>query len=29
MRGRILKDNKRWDVLFMGILRDEWKEMNQ
>ena len=29
MRGRILKDNKRWDLLFMSILRDEWKEMNQ
>ena len=28
MRGRIIKDNKRWDVLLMGILRDEWKELN-
>jgi RimJ/RimL family protein N-acetyltransferase len=26
MRGRIVKDDKRWDVLFMSILRDEWME---
>ena len=29
MRGRIIKDNKRWDVLFMGILRDDWMEKYQ
>jgi RimJ/RimL family protein N-acetyltransferase len=24
MRGSLLKDGKRWDMLFMGILREEW-----
>lgn len=24
LRGFLLKDGKRWDMLFMGILRDEW-----
>lgn len=24
MRGGLLKDGKRWDMLYMGILRDEW-----
>ncbi len=24
MRGALLKDGKRWDMLFMGILRDNW-----
>ena len=26
MRGALLKDGKRWDMLFMGILREEWLE---
>jgi RimJ/RimL family protein N-acetyltransferase len=29
MRGALLRDGKRWDMLYMGILRDEWKETNQ
>lgn len=29
IRGSLLKDGKRWDMLFMGILRDDWKEKNQ
>ncbi len=28
MRGRLIKDNKRWDVICMGILRDDWMEKN-
>jgi RimJ/RimL family protein N-acetyltransferase len=28
-RGVLLRDGKRWDILFMGILRDEWMEVNQ
>ncbi len=27
MRGRLVKDGKRWDMLFMGILYEDWKEM--
>lgn len=25
-RGAILREGKRWDVLYMGILREEWRE---
>jgi RimJ/RimL family protein N-acetyltransferase len=28
-RDIILKDGKRWDILFMGILREEWLELNK
>jgi len=28
MRGRLNKEGKRWDMLFMGILRKEWMEQN-
>jgi RimJ/RimL family protein N-acetyltransferase len=24
-RGAILREGKRWDVLYMGILREEWR----
>ncbi len=27
-RGRLLRDGRRWDMLYMGILREEW-EANQ
>ncbi|GAB4500398.1 MAG: hypothetical protein OHK003_20530 [Anaerolineales bacterium] len=27
-RGVLLKDGKRWDVIYMGILFDEWKELH-
>ncbi len=26
IRGTILRDGKRWDVFYMGILRDDWME---
>lgn len=26
LRGTILREGKRWDVLYMGILRDEWRQ---
>lgn len=26
VRGAMLRDGKRWDFLYMGILRDEWLE---
>ena len=29
LRGALLKDGKRWDMLYMGILREDWKEKNQ
>jgi RimJ/RimL family protein N-acetyltransferase len=29
LRGALLRDGKRWDMLYMGILHDDWKEMNQ
>ena len=29
MRGALLKDGKRWDMIFMGILREEWLALNQ
>lgn len=28
LRGALLKDGKRWDMLYMGIIFDEWKELN-
>ena len=28
MRGALLKDGARWDMLYMGILREEWMEKN-
>ena len=28
MRGPINKEGKRWDMLYMGILREEWMEQN-
>ncbi|MBV6392581.1 MAG: hypothetical protein KPEEDBHJ_01803 [Anaerolineales bacterium] len=28
LRGALLKDGKRWDMLYMGILYDDWKELN-
>lgn len=28
LRGALLKDGKRWDMLYMGILFDDWKEMH-
>ncbi len=27
LRGALLKDGKRWDMLYMGILREDWMEM--
>jgi RimJ/RimL family protein N-acetyltransferase len=26
MRGALLRDGKRWDMFYMGILAEEWKE---
>lgn len=26
MRGALLKDGRRWDMIYMGILREEWLE---
>jgi RimJ/RimL family protein N-acetyltransferase len=28
-RGQILREGRRWDVLFMGILREDWLKFNQ
>jgi RimJ/RimL family protein N-acetyltransferase len=28
-RGLILREGRRWDVLFMGILREEWLKLEQ
>ncbi len=28
LRGALLKDGKRWDVLYMGILHEDWMELN-
>jgi len=28
-RGALLRDGKRWDMLYMGILQNEWKERNK
>jgi RimJ/RimL family protein N-acetyltransferase len=27
LRGALLRDGKRWDMLYMGILRDEWMKL--
>jgi RimJ/RimL family protein N-acetyltransferase len=27
-RGALLRDGKRWDMLYMGVLAEEWKEIN-
>ena len=27
-RGMLLRDGKRWDMIFMGILREEWERRN-
>jgi RimJ/RimL family protein N-acetyltransferase len=29
LRGALMRDGKRWDMLYMGILCDDWKEKNQ
>jgi len=29
LRGSLLRDGKRWDILHMGILRETWMEMNK
>jgi RimJ/RimL family protein N-acetyltransferase len=29
VRKALNKEGRRWDVLFMGILRDEWMEKNR
>ncbi|MBL8103827.1 MAG: GNAT family N-acetyltransferase [Anaerolineales bacterium] len=29
IRGEVLKDGIRYDDLYMGLLHEEWKEMNQ
>jgi RimJ/RimL family protein N-acetyltransferase len=26
LRGVLLRDGKRWDMLYMGILAEDWKE---
>ena len=26
MRGMLMRQGKRWDILFMGILREEWQQ---
>jgi RimJ/RimL family protein N-acetyltransferase len=26
LRGAILREGKRWDMLFMGILREDWRQ---
>ncbi len=27
--GALLRDGKRWDILYMGMLRETWMEVNQ
>lgn len=29
LRGALFRDGKRWDMLYMGILREEWLKLNQ
>jgi len=29
LRGLLSREGKRWDVLYMGILREEWQEHNK
>jgi hypothetical protein len=28
MRNLLYREGRRWDNLFMGILREEWLELN-
>jgi RimJ/RimL family protein N-acetyltransferase len=28
-RGQILREGRRWDVIFMGILREDWQKLEQ
>jgi RimJ/RimL family protein N-acetyltransferase len=28
VRGALLREGKRWDILYMGILNEDWKEKN-
>jgi len=28
MRGMLLRDGRRWDLVYMSVLRDEWMTMN-
>jgi RimJ/RimL family protein N-acetyltransferase len=28
LRGALLRDGKRWDMFYMGILAEDWKEKN-
>jgi RimJ/RimL family protein N-acetyltransferase len=28
-RGLLLREGKRWDVIFMGILREEWLKQKE
>ncbi len=29
VRGMLNRDGKRWDVIYMGILREEWEKMTE
>lgn len=29
MRGMMLREGKRWDMLFMGVLKDEWQRLEE
>ncbi len=29
MRGMLKREGKRWDLVFMGILRDEWERISE
>jgi RimJ/RimL family protein N-acetyltransferase len=29
LRGALLRDGRRWDMLYMGILREDWTELNK
>ena len=29
VRQEVLRDGRRWDGLYMGILRDEWLRVNR
>lgn len=29
LRKALYRENRRWDVLYMGILRQEWQELNR
>lgn len=28
LRGALLREGRRWDILYMGILRDEWRKQD-